>query len=402
MLLPILLPLLLSTHIHAWTTYTVPHSTGSDDTPALLSALQDTTYTSDVTILFAPNTTYNVWSPIVFPVFTNVEVRIEGNLSYPTNMTTVQSKISFMGGNNVTLRGNTDPDWGWVDGHGQQWWNIMEQAGRPYGWLFGNITNGVIRDMKIYKPIAWNFLTTGSSYLHVFNNIILAGSDNASFPFNTDGFSAGGTDMLFERNHVHNGDDCITVINGAKNITFRDSYCEGSHGLSVGSLGKAGQDSQVSDLLFENVIMNHTLYGARFKSWTGGNGLAQNATWRNIMFIDVMFPIYVTQNYWDQNVGPKPNSTNTNETHIENFLFENFVGVINDTPGYVEGSCISDPCWYAVTNATGKEVVIFDLYPDTATNIVAKDIFARTLTGAPVAAMCNTSTISTDVGFVCE
>ncbi|KIJ66606.1 glycoside hydrolase family 28 protein [Hydnomerulius pinastri MD-312] len=389
----------------AWSTFVVPHTDGADDTPALLAAVSG--YTSDASIVFQANTTYNVWSPITFPPLTNVEVRIEGNLSYPMSIETVQGYnysgawIAFSGGNNVTLRGNTDPDWGWVDGHGQQWWDIMQQDNRPYGWLFGNITNGVIRDMKIYKPIAWNFLTTGSDNVHIFNNTIMAGSDNASFPFNTDGFSAGGTNLLFERNHVVNGDDCLTVINGAKNITWRDSYCEGSHGLSVGSLGKGGQVSSVENVLFENTIMNHTLYGARFKSWTGGNGAAINATWRNIMFIDVMFPIYVTQNYWDQGVGPRPNSSATNETLIQNFLFENFVGVINDTPGYVEGSCISDPCWYYVEGATGKEVVIFDLYPGTATNIVAKNLFARTLTGAPVAAMCNSSTITSDVGFVC-
>ena len=64
--------------------------------------------------------------------------------------------------------------------------------------------------------------------------------------------------------------------------------------------------------------------------------------------------------------------------------------------------------------ATGKEVVIFDLYPDTGsssscsmsryrrpkphdsiskvTDIVAKDLVASTLTGSPAAAMYNSST----------
>lgn len=37
----------------------------------------------------------------------------------------------------------------------------------------------------------------------------------------SDGFSAGGTNLLFENNHIENGDDCLTVGNGAKNITFR-------------------------------------------------------------------------------------------------------------------------------------------------------------------------------------
>ncbi|KAG1737019.1 glycoside hydrolase family 28 protein [Suillus lakei] len=398
-------PLAYATVAGAWSTFVVPHTENVDDTPALMAAMSNYT-------LKRP---YNVWSPITFPHLTNVEVVISGNLSYPTSIETVQGYVaaanysgawfSFTGGNNVTLRGNTDPDWGWVAGHGQQWWDIMQQTNRPQGWLFKDVTDGVITDMKIYKPVAWNFATTGSNNLHIFNNIILAGSDNTSFPFNTcvpkDGFSAGGTNFLFENNYVVNGDDCLTVVSGAKNITWRDSYCEGSHGLSVGSLGESGQVASVENVLFENTIMNRTLYAARFKSWTGGNGAAINITWKDIAFIDVMFPIDVTQNYWDQGDGPRPNSSSVNETHIENFLFDGFVGVINDTPGYVEGSCITDPCWYYVSGATGKEVVIFDLYLGTATNIVAKSLVARTLTGAPVAVMCNSSTISSDVGFVC-
>ncbi|KAJ8085226.1 hypothetical protein PM082_004020 [Marasmius tenuissimus] len=198
--------------------------------------------------------------------------------------------------------------------------------------------------------------------------------------------------MLFESNHIENGDDCLTVGSGAKNIHFRNTYCEGGHGLSIGSLGKGGSVADVQDVLIENVVMVDSLYGARFKSWTGGNGLARNITWRNIIFHDVPFPIYVTQNYWDQGVGPKPNSSTINNTHVQDFTFENFIGDIKDVP-YVEGSCVTDPCWYAVPNATGKEVIILDLYPDTATNIVAKNIFARTQTGAGVAAMCDPETV---------
>jgi hypothetical protein len=48
--------------------------------------------------------------------------------------------------------------------------------------------------------------------------------------------------------------------------------------------------------------MKNQLYGARFKSWAGGSGIAQNITWRDIRLENVPFPIYVTQNYWDQNV----------------------------------------------------------------------------------------------------
>jgi len=393
----------------AWTTFTVPHTDGADDTPGLIAAIGN--FTSNASIVFQKGVTYNILTPIKFPVFTNVEVSIEGNLTYPTDIPTIQAIVgassfpgawfTFSGGTNVTLAGSTDPGWGWVDAHGQAWWDAVQQTNRPHGWAFSKINGGVIRDMKLWKPIGWNFATSGSSNLHVYNNQIVAVSDTASFPFNTDGFSAGGSNMLFEDNHVQNGDDCLTVGSGTNNIVFQNSICEGGHGLSIGSLGEDGAVADVQNVVFDNVVMKNTLYGARFKSWTGGNGLARNITWKNIAFTNVPFPIYITQNYWDQGVGPRPNTSSVNNTHIQDFTFLNFAGIIEDVP-YVEGSCVSDPCWYAVANATGKEVIILDLYPGTATNIVAEDIFARTETGAPVAVMCNPATVTNDVGFVCQ
>lgn len=55
--------------------------------------------------------------------------------------------------------------------------------------------------------------------------------------------------MLFENNYVQNGDDCLTVGSGAKNIHFRNSYCEGGHGVSIGSLGKGGDVADVQNVL---------------------------------------------------------------------------------------------------------------------------------------------------------
>ncbi|PPQ69987.1 hypothetical protein CVT26_013275 [Gymnopilus dilepis] len=393
---------------HSWSTFVVPHAEGKDDTPALLAALPK--FSTNSTILFQQGITYNIFTPVKFPALTNVEVRIEGNLTYPSDIPTVQAAVAsssypgawfaFSGGSNVTLRGSQDPKWGWVDAHGQAWWDAGQQTNRPHGWAFSKIKTGVIRDMKLWKPIGWNFATSGSSNLHIFNNKIVAVSDSGSFPFNTDGFSAGGTNLLFEDNSVQNGDDCLTVGSGAVNITFRNSYCEGGHGLSIGSLGEGGAVANVQNVLFDNVVMNNCLYGARFKSWTGGNGLARNITWRNIAFNEVPFPLTCETSYWDQEDGPKPTSSGVNNTHIQDFLFENFVGVIKDVP-YVEGSCVTDPCWYYVPGATGKEVAIFDLYPQTATNILAKNILAVTQTLAPVAVMCNATTVSNDVGFKC-
>ena len=56
--------------------------------------------------------------------------------------------------------------------------------------------------------------------------------------------------MLFEDNIIFNGDDCLTVGSPAKEIYFRNSYCNGGHGLSIGSLGKGGAVANVRNVLY--------------------------------------------------------------------------------------------------------------------------------------------------------
>ena len=75
-------------------TFVVPHTPGQDDAPALLAGLQG--FTSDSTILFQRGTTYNIFSPVKFPVLKNVEIRIEGNITYPTDIPTIQGMWSSM------------------------------------------------------------------------------------------------------------------------------------------------------------------------------------------------------------------------------------------------------------------------------------------------------------------
>lgn len=56
--------------------------------------------------------------------------------------------------------------------------------------------------------------------------------------------------MLFENNVVYNGDDCLTVGSPASDIVFCNSYCNGGHGLSIGSLGKNGAVANVENILY--------------------------------------------------------------------------------------------------------------------------------------------------------
>ena len=60
------------------------------------------------------------------------------------------------------------------------------------------------------------------------------------------------------------GDDCISVISGARNITAKNGFCGfSSHGLSIGSLGHYGANDTVANVLFHNWTMSGAVYGAR-------------------------------------------------------------------------------------------------------------------------------------------
>lgn len=63
-----------------------------------------------------------------------------------------------------------------------------------------------------------------------------------------------------------NGDDCVSVINGARDVKVLNGYCGfSSHGLSIGSLGKGGSVQTVANVLFNNWTMDGAVYGARVR-----------------------------------------------------------------------------------------------------------------------------------------
>ena len=77
----------------AWTTYIVPHSSGSDDTPALTAAFSNNeNLAKDATILFQMGVTYNILTPIEFPKLQNVIISVQGNLTYAADIKKTQGE----------------------------------------------------------------------------------------------------------------------------------------------------------------------------------------------------------------------------------------------------------------------------------------------------------------------
>jgi len=86
-----------------------------------------------------------------------------------------------------------------------------------------NVKSGSIKRLKSRKPIAWNVQIRGSD-IDISDSIVDAVSDKwESFPFNTDAFDVGASNVRITNLVAYNGDDAVAVNDGAHNLYVSDS-----------------------------------------------------------------------------------------------------------------------------------------------------------------------------------
>lgn len=179
---------------------------------------------------------YNVFTPISANNLTDVSILVNGNLHLPQDIETTRKLILASSatiywfdfkGSNIRYTGSQDPDHGWINSYGQQWWDANPAngtgiTGRPHLMSF-NVQGGSIKRLKSRKPIAWNVKVSGKD-IDISDSIIDAVSDKwESFPFNTDGFDVGASNVRIRNLVAYNGDDAVAVNDGAHDLYVSDS-----------------------------------------------------------------------------------------------------------------------------------------------------------------------------------
>jgi polygalacturonase len=402
----------------ARSTCLVAHMNGTDDTPFITRAL--TQCGNESVIVFQEGITYNVWTPAWLENLSNVEIRIYGNLTLPTNMSYIQGVVGqtsngqdaslsgywfVISGERIKIQGNPKDEWGWIECHGQQWWNLMSPnytvPNRPH-FLSLTANNTTVDHLKVSQQIAWGIGIQNSENIYVTNTRLQSISDNPwILPFNTDGFDVSGNNITIEDTVVHNGDDCIAMQAGLTNFVFRNALCVNSHGVSIGSLGQnQSHYDVVQNVTVENVYMKNTLYGARFKAWKSSQGLVKNVVYRNFITENCTIPIFVTQSYWDQQSAQTRQDTNTSVS-LEDFHFERFTGSINGVTQYAQ----VDPSgtWWDVPGLTGRDgIVMMCPTVESCSGLNFKDIDLRAdFDGSNVTEVWCQNGISSSLGFNC-
>ncbi|KAF4628804.1 hypothetical protein G7Y89_g9351 [Cudoniella acicularis] len=327
--------------------YVNSHNDGvTDDSTYILDALHSCNNGGHV--VFKEGTKYLIGTALDLTFLEHIDIDIQSYIQF-TNDTTYWQANSFrfvfqnvtsffkLGGNDVQIYGG-----GTIDGNGQVWYDLYASniyALRPVLFGLDGLHNSAISNLVLrYSPEYYHFVANSTNV--VFDNINIAGaSKSANVAKNTDGWDTyRSSDITIQNSVINNGDDCVSFKPNSTNILIQNLWCNGSHGISVGSLGQyVGEYDIVENIYVFNVSMHNASDGARIKVWPntpsalsgdlqggGGSGRVQNITYDTLIIDAVDYAIEVDQCYGQSNLTlcllyPSPLT-------ISDVVFKNFVG----------------------------------------------------------------------------
>lgn len=124
------------------------------------------------------------------------------------------------------------------------------------------------------------------------------------------------SNIIIQNSVINNGDDCVSFKPNSTEILVQNLHCNGSHGISVGSLGQyAGEVDIVENIYVYNISMYNASDGARIKVWPGspsamsvdlqgggGSGRVSNVTYKDMYIENVDYAVEITQCYGQKNL----------------------------------------------------------------------------------------------------
>ncbi|XP_058775363.1 probable polygalacturonase At3g15720 [Vicia villosa] len=273
----------------------------TDDTEAFLKAWNDVcTSQDDPTLIIPKNKTFFL-QPLRFQgpcKSATVKVELSGTIIAPKNMEDwkwAEDKetawIRFEGINGLVVNGE-----GQINGQGAPWWEKYpnDESKRPSATKFIGCEGLTISNLTHYDSPKNHMSISSCKEVSISNLKMIAPEDSP----NTDGIDiADSSNVIIKDSTFTTGDDCIAINTGSSFINITGVFCGPGHGISVGSLGKNGEQAKVEEVYVTNCTFTKTSNGARIKTWEGGNGYARNITYEDIEFIEVQNPIIIDQSY---------------------------------------------------------------------------------------------------------
>ncbi|KAJ5640728.1 hypothetical protein N7528_000353 [Penicillium herquei] len=359
-----------------------------DDSKFILSALKECNNGGKV--VFDADKFYTIGTALDMTFLKHVDLDIQGYIKF-TNDTdywqengffqTYQNATTFfqLGGEDVNIYGN-----GTIDGNGQAWYDLYavdDLILRPILMGIIGLNGGTIGPINLrYSPQWYHFVANSSDLL--FDQINIGGlSNNNITASNTDGWDIyRSSNIVIQNSVIVNGDDCVSFKPNTTDVIVQNLSCNGSHGISVGSLGQyEGEVDIVENIYVYNITMLNAENGARIKVWPGvaselsadlqgggGSGSVKNITYDGMYVYNVDYPIDVTQCYGQDNLtlcNDYPSSLTIADVYFKNIhgtssgAYNPDVGtIVCSSPDVCSNIYTSD---ISLTNPTGGDFNVF-------------------------------------------
>ncbi|KEH23656.1 endo polygalacturonase [Medicago truncatula] len=193
---------------------------------------------------------------------------------------------------------------GTLDGKGTIWWENSCKRNKnkpckdaPTALTFANCEDLIVENLKIRNAQQIHISFQDSVNVTASGLIVASPEDSP----NTDGIHVTNTQNIkISSSIAAAGDDCISIVDGSRNVEATNITCGPGHGISIGSLGAGKSKDIVSGVMVNGAKISGTTNGVRIKTWPGGSGIASNITFQNIEMDNVTNPIIIDQNYCDK------------------------------------------------------------------------------------------------------
>ncbi|KAF5964144.1 exopolygalacturonase [Fusarium bulbicola] len=370
-----------------------------DDAPGILKAFKKCNKGGTIVL----DQKYSIASPLDLTWLSHVDVIITGEVNFKSDpyywadhsfKYDFQNMSSFwkIGGKDINIYGDLTKGASLLDGHGQAYWEEMavnKTLLRPILLTIEDAHGLTMSNLRMRNPPNWFNIIINSTDVLISDLDLEAKSLNGVKIANSDGWDTYRSDrIVIQDSVINNTDDCVSFKPNSTNVVVQNLVCNGSHGISVGSLGQyKGETDIVENLYIYNISMSNASDGARIKVWPGvetafqdllngggGLGRVRNVTYDTFYHENNDNAITITQCYGQKNQ-TLCNEFPANLT-IEDVTMKNFWGTVSTKYDPRAGTLVCSA-------------------PDRCSNIVAEDIRVQVPSKKPPVYDCQNIDTST-------
>ncbi|KAI3460791.1 hypothetical protein Pfo_017454 [Paulownia fortunei] len=187
---------------------------------------------------------------------------------------------------------------GTFNGRGQESWKYGNSKDGPalaVSLVLQTVLNARVNNLNFVDSMGFHLKVTDSSNIAIWNLKISAPGKSP----NTDGIHlSSAVNVNITDSIIGTGDDCVSVGHGTQNILIARVTCGPGHGLSVGSLGKRPDETNVKGVTIINCTITGTTNGARIKTYHASPQIiATGIYFQDIVMNQVRNPIIIDQHY---------------------------------------------------------------------------------------------------------